>query len=189
MRYWEKIAELADYFNTIDRFYDISYDRGKAGISYDNQRLRAFLQYIDKITAEMYRALPVHPVVFQPKEPVVVLFIDSLFESFYQRHELTPVYGFDYYVFNPDNLYSYEFYPETANTGRLEFWRAKGNNLRYERIAGLEVIQEYRRIADILDFAINYPAFKKILKPEHFRSYEKLFRALFGDIKWDIEKY
>ena len=186
MNYRSEIAELTRYFVALSKIYDVFYNKTKieVDISRDNPRIREFLLHLDKIEKEIYQAFPLNPVAFQTNEPVSLIIISSRemwFEHKYNKY--IDVSVLEHYEFKPNIRYSYEFivYPEFYYISLLMFRKARGNNLRGEEIVRFHVRPEYSIIGDILSFALNYPVFKKILRPEHFKPYVKLFRALFGE--------
>jgi len=189
MNYRSEIAELTRYFVTLSKIYDAFYNKTKmevdaSEISRDNSSIREFLLLLDKIEKEIYQAFPLNPVAFQTNEPVSLIMDSSKgmwFAHVYNKY--IDISGLKHYDFKPNIRYSYEFvvYPDLHYLSQLIFRKAIGSNLRGEEIVRVRGIPEYRFFPQIYEFALNYPVFKKILRPEHFKPYQKLFRALFGE--------
>ncbi len=189
MGYREILTELANYLNAVGRVYEAFYNKFYNGmgvdISGDNPRMREFLQNLSEIAREIFKALPVHPVAFQPKERVTMLFLFDNSKPFFQDDVLTSVevYTFMDVTFKPNTLYFYEIVPEPLYTSYIAFRNARGKD-----IVRVPVIPKYESTTDIFNFALVYPVYRKVFRPEHLKPYERLFRLLFGDIRWDTER-
>ncbi len=185
MNYRSEIAELTRYFVTLRKIDDVFYNRKRADISRYNPNLHEFLRLLDEIEKEIRQMLPVNSVAFRLKEPVSLLFfiyVRRRFEN--EQSKIVDVIILKHYDFNPNNRYSYKFvvYYDILDLELLSFTRETHSDIISEEIVkDVPVMPEYDDLSDIINFALNYSVYKKILKPEHLKPYVKLFRALFGE--------
>ena len=150
----------------------------KMPLEIDLTKNNPLIHGFEHIIHESLHKLPlIETVTFQLKEPLTLLLIKTEY-----RPVEKDVCRINSYQLRPNRLYAYEL------TGDYWGWWIVIREMKDLETVGQSIVElkrkpEYDTMLDIIDFALNYPVLKKVLKPEQFKSYEKLWKLLFGDVR------
>ncbi len=162
MSYRSEIAELARYFKAV-----LTNDNRYSKEIYDLRYMRNVEEMGNYISRILLNERIDADVVFVPKEPVELL---DIFRN---------IYSIKSYKLSPQSKYMYHF-----NTVRNEliFWR-RVNNSKDIVLTTFSIPQIFWSFLELLHIALNYRVWKAVMKPEHFKVIEQLWKIYFGDMK------
>ena len=178
MSYRSEIAELAKYCGSVLKInYLFKHETAlKVDISDRNPRIFDLTNSIDKIEKE----LPLNASAsFNPKKKIYLLFVKIYHDVL--RGRWAGICRFEVFSLKPNYNNAYQFSHIGKEERVLVF--IKGESPYYPDYIDMELIISHNSIEDIINFAQNYSILKEVLKPEHFKPYEKLWKLLFGDVR------
>ena len=178
MAYRYKIAEITEYFSTITPFfYSFSKDIYNLKDEKNVQNLRDYvLRRLADISID-------EEVAFTPVKPIDILIFMKTFEYIKLYSGNVNIYKLSVLELRPQSWYMYHF---STVRRRLAFWIIKsaesGSTLR-ETMIDFDISSIYWSLPDIMFIALNFRELKPIMKPEHFKVIEWLWKIYFGDIE------
>ena len=189
MSYRSEIAEIARYFKAV-LTNDYRYSKERYNLIHERnvEKMRDYISRIlldEQIDAE---------VVFTPKEPVELLDISRSYEYIWIGDSKVNIYSLKSYRLSPQSQYMYNsstyklsprlrfVYHFNTVLNWLIFWR-KADNSKDIVLTTFNIPQIFWDFLEILHIALNYRVWKAVMKPEHFKVIERLWKIYFGDMR------
>ena len=182
MSYRNKIAEIADYFRAVHAVHTAIFTIVMSKIM--SETIQALIEYVVSIP----KKFPEREIYFRPETQINILNIRS--KTQHIGNSSVEIYSIEPYVINPRRLYAYYYdrrflyiYDPSKETVKRE----KSSDLftpapkvwSPSRIP-LEYLAE---VETPMSIALNYSNLKAVLRPEHFKVIEQLWKIYFGDIR------
>jgi len=187
--YRDKIAEMVNYFRAVHAVNTAIFTA--VGSNLMNEKIKSMLYY----TEDIMKRFPDREIYFRPATQIDILNVRSGSKSI--GGSSVDVYSIEPYVLKPGMLYAY-YYDRVYKY--LNIYDPSKERVKWEKPKDLftpvtavilpgRIVPAY--LADVetpMSIALNYINLKSVLRPEHFKIIEKLWKIYFGDVGWGSGK-